>query len=122
MEQLTTLLAALAQKLGTTVEYLWSVLIKQAYIDGVMNIIYCIITIVLIICSIYYLKYYAKNYKEWYGSYDGKELEHGIVLGIVLVITCILTLCTIFMFIPTAITAFNNPEYWALQEILRTIK
>ena len=34
MEQLTQLLAQLAERLGTTTEYLWGVLIKQAYINS----------------------------------------------------------------------------------------
>jgi len=35
----------LAQKLGTTTEYLWQVLVNQAYIDGIIGIIYIILTI-----------------------------------------------------------------------------
>ena len=39
MDKLSELLGQLAIKLGTTVEYLWKVLINQAYITGIVNII-----------------------------------------------------------------------------------
>lgn len=121
MEQLTTLLTALAEKLGTTVEYLWSVLLKQAYIEGILNIIYCIITIIIFIVSYKYAKYFSSKWKEWNDNYEAEEIFPTIILVILIVSTLIVLGMTIFQFIPTAITTFNNPEYWALKEILKQL-
>lgn len=121
MEQLTTLLTALAEKLGTTVEYLWSVLLKQAYVEGILNIIYCVITIILFIVFYKYAKYFSSKWKEWTDNCEAEEIFPIIILVILSVGTLILLGASIFEFLPTAITAFNNPEYWALKEILKQL-
>lgn len=38
-EQVLALLTQLAEKLGTTVEHLWSVLVKQAFISTTVNLL-----------------------------------------------------------------------------------
>lgn len=43
-EQTVKLVEQLAQKLGTTTEYLWNVLIKQAPISAAIDMIYCLLT------------------------------------------------------------------------------
>lgn len=118
MEKLTELLVTLATKLGTTVEYLWGVLIKQATIEGYLNIIYCIIPIILIFLSVLYFKYYIKNKEKWEEECDGNEIYHGAGVISIFIITFVFLIMSIIIFIPTAITAFGNPEYWALQNIL----
>lgn len=121
MEQLTTLLTALAERLGTTVEYLWGVLLKQAYIDGIFNIIYCIIPIILIYPTYKYAKYIKLKWNEWVENGWGEEIFPCVGFSVLCVFFIILLLFTITEFIPTAITAFNNPEYWALKEILKQL-
>jgi hypothetical protein len=41
VKELTELLGKLADKLGTTVEKLWSVLLKQAPISGTVDLLLC---------------------------------------------------------------------------------
>ena len=119
MENLTQLLSMLAAKLGTTVEYLWTVLIKQAAISGVQNLIWGIICIVPIILWVYYFRYFLKNKEEIKRKYDD-EL-HIIGLSVSLIVSLVF-LALFAECINTAITAFINPEYWALKEILSQLK
>ena len=79
-ENTARLLDNLATKLGTTSEYLWSVLLKQAPISGWIAVVEIVI----------------------------------FVVGIVAI--------AIIFNIHTAIIAFANPEYWALKEVLSSIK
>ena len=44
----TNILMTLAEKLGTTVEYLWGVLIKQAFIEGIVNTIEVVIVSIIL--------------------------------------------------------------------------
>ena len=45
-DQTAKLIEQLAQKLGTTTEYLWSVLIKQAPIDALSRLAFFIVSII----------------------------------------------------------------------------
>ncbi|GAG32239.1 unnamed protein product, partial [marine sediment metagenome] len=67
MENLTNLLEQLALKLGTTVEYLWEVLVKQAHIVMIQDIIwFCICVIVLVVFSSLIKKF--SKMKDDYGD------------------------------------------------------
>jgi len=48
-DQTTKLLTDLSNKLGTTAEYLWGVLVRQAYVDGVISIIQNLLIVIFII-------------------------------------------------------------------------
>ena len=113
-----TLLAIteLANKLGTTAEYLWSVLLKQAPISAFQSVIS------LVLCATFYLfllklvvtktKSQGDEYAEW--AEEGAFFAWFAVVvasfGMMLVVESSLT---------NFITAVFNPEYWALNKILR---
>lgn len=124
-KEATQLLEELAAKLGTTIEYLWNVLVRQATIDAIIKIIFvAIITICGIILYRYHIKFSKRdeNGHNTYnsGCYDsGEDLSMTMILaaiiwGIAFVIAC--------STIPGIITGFLNPEYFALQHILSLIK
>ena len=102
-----TVLNTLAAKLGTTAEYLWSVLLKQAPITGVTDLI---LLVALIAFTVVYVNWVmSKPFKDdmnesiaWFG-----------VIGLVL-LTIVVTMSST----STIFAALFNPEYWALRQIL----
>lgn len=119
-ENLTMLLSELAAKLGTTVEYLWGVMIAQAQVEiytfiGVF--IAFLLSIGVLILTIAGLnKYGLDDYSN--PNTKGWGFIIFICISGVVVLTSLLVLISNF---GDFITAINNPEYWALQEILKQI-
>lgn len=120
MDQLTILLEKLADKLGTTTEYLWSVLIDQALISAINSMIFIGITIIV---TFFTLKYHIKFSKEDSEGnsmyYNQEELLTGpmVFIGMACIVMIILSL----VFLSNLSTALFNPEYWALEKILEQI-
>ena len=113
MKELVPLLEQLAAKLGTSVETIWAVLLKQAPISGALNLF---LTLCLLVLSIATFRFVNKKTTtaEW--------CDEGAVLGwigcvIILGIIGILILCTF----ENMVTAFVNPQYWALQKIMSVL-
>ena len=115
MEQITPVLEKMAEKLGVTVEYLWSILIKQAPLSGITDIIqYILLGIVTWVFVKVSFKVHHKIEKE---DWDGVAYIPLWVIGVGILILWI----TAFFCFPNTIWAFFNPEYWALKEILGSI-
>lgn len=123
-EQTTKLLQSIALKLGTTTEYLWLVLIKQASIDSWVTIIQLVIVLLFGLTLWRVHKKLSSdcsdkssNYKTtYYEKYDGIEIP--MIIGVI--VFSLLIIC-LFFCINSVISGFINPEYWALREILNTI-
>lgn len=120
--QTTELLKQLAQKLGTTTEYLWKVLCKQAIVNGVTELIQIVI-IVIFVTFIWKLHVkFAKPYKElnhsWYCECD----ELLIVPMVIAAILSFILILVAFFKIDNVFNSFFNPEYWALNEVINSIK
>ena len=122
-KQITDLLQQLAQKLGTTTEYLWGVMVRQAFIDGVTDIVYYVIVAA-------YLWIASKNIpKIWKraieieeeDSWDDKAMllkSLSIAIGAAGAIFTFISILNLSY----TITKFVNPEYWALSQILIMLK
>jgi len=119
MENLTKLLNELAVKLGTTTEFLWEILLKQAPIDAIVGISLIVLFLILIIPYVMYIKWFSKHCNELYK--EDKESIHTVFCVIILIIMFALFIANICE-INNTITAIFNPEYWALKEILKYIK
>ena len=122
-EQTTKLIEQLAQKLGTTTEFIWEVLIKQAYISAITDIIY--IVLIIIVGILIFKKHYkfSKIYKDDFGTtseYD--ESESKIIFMIAIGMLWLIAALYTFFSIGNIIEGFANPEYWALKQILDAIK
>jgi len=123
MENLAELLKELAVQLGTTSEYLWSVLIAQAHIQVITHIY--VTVIVLLTAGILFLvhrklmKPIKEDDRSW-NKYDDIEVLAPI-MGVLGVICLGAVIGVAFGIIPELITAIFNPEYWALQEILKQL-
>lgn len=116
MKDLTLLLSQLAEKLGTTTEYLWAVLIKQAGICIIQDCFFIVISILFIIGYILYVKYFIKNYQKLYDN--DEEYGHGVIT-VILGCIAIIAIFVIMVGVEEIITCVYNPEYWALNQILK---
>lgn len=117
-EKTLAALTALAQKFGTTAEYLWGVLIKQAAISGVTSLVEIFVWLAL---TIYWTRFtYHNTRKTDQSTYSSAEWEEEAAffawLGVFVLATvsAIVTSCGI----SDMLSAFINPEYWALKQIL----
>jgi hypothetical protein len=105
------MLAVIATKLGTTVEYLWAVLVKQAVVASVTNIIqYGILAFI----TYQVVKFYKDKDVE-----DSPALYIGFITAVVLL--GILWLAAFFS-LPQTINGFINPEYEAIKTVLDAVK
>lgn len=115
MERLTELLEKLANELGTTTKYLWSVLIKQARIEIIEWAVMAIIFVAFFIPLNKYIRWIFKNWETICDNdHEPAHLIISGLLGICLLIYGIAILCNI----PNVIDAIFNPEYWALKQVL----
>ena len=109
-EQVMKMIETLAVKLGTTGEHLWTVLVKQAYVNSWICIIGLSIgwIITVILCTITY-----KNSKKD-SNFSDRYSMIILFLTILFSVTIVVTTCVSF---PDIITGFVNPEYWAFSKL-----
>ena len=111
IEVVTTALQPLADKLGTTAPYVWGLQVKQAYVDGFVALGGLMFGIFLCVLSLLLVKHLRK--------------EEYIDIG-----DCFLVLFPVFVtglgFIlinfSTVLNCFVNPEYYALQQLIKLVK
>lgn len=108
-------LTALANKMGTTAEYLWKVLVKQAPLEAVKEGVGLLI--MLIIGGLFYMSHTSLTKKKVYN----KDTSYGIVMTFAILIWGITTTVFIYNTIIACIDVIN-PEYWALEQILEQLK
>lgn len=117
-EETVKLIDKLASKLGTTSEYLWIVLLKQAPIDAVYHIIVIIVNL-LAIYAIYRIHKYLLNENNKF-NYEDYEAAWAL--------TILLSVVAVFMFLVNMvnvhhiINGFFNPEFWAMNYIIEHLK
>ena len=116
---------AIAANLGVAAEHVYGALLKQAMVSGLRSVVYIIIGLAVSYVIIKILKTVYSDVKE---GEDGIFVDsYGVSLGGVFAlifggIAIILMFFAIMSDISNATTALLNPEYWALKEILDTIK
>lgn len=110
-EHTEKLIRELADKLGTTTEYLWGVLIVQAKLSAIMSITTMIGSLVIPVVFYLIMKWACKAD----GDPDNKSFPtSGFIVGF-LVMVIIWSACEL---LPNMLSGFFNPEYWALKQIL----
>lgn len=118
------LLEQLAQKLGTTTEYLWRVLLKQAPISATTTLLQ-IFLILLFGWGLWKIHKrllkksgdgnYSENlYEEWGMVAMFPMILGALIFGIMLMIS--------LFSISDVVNGYFNPEYWALKEVLNSLK
>jgi len=104
-------LAALAVKLGTTVEHLWGVLIRQAPISAATDLL-----AVAASAALLYFGWRAIDRVQVRGDFDVREFA--LMMGYIGLMLAAVGVSVVFVSSLSHIVAgFVNPEYWALREI-----
>lgn len=126
-EQTAKLIEQLSQKLGTTTEYLWAVLLKQAQIQAMVTLFQFLLIAIFgyVLLKIHKSLSVKKDYNGYNGynetGYSHYEEKVGIPMVIGVIIFVILAICAFFC-IEDVFNGFLNPEYWALSKALSVVK
>ena len=142
MNKAMELLEQLANQLGVAVEYLWSTLVKQQYVEGVTNITMAgigVIVVIVLLCCIPRLTRYAinqhkelaedrrKNGTGFNGSYILSSYREDFYSSMKIVIPICGCVAFLVIAISTVIGVRDgiqqllNPDYFALKEVLDAI-
>lgn len=119
----TKLIEQLAQKMGTTTEYLWGVLLRQAPVNATVTLIqFIFIALFGIFLYKAHIRLSKKDVNEKWGETGYEKYEAGASIPMV-ILTIIFIVLSIgcFFCIEDIISGYFNPEYWALKQILDTI-
>lgn len=114
--EIASVLETLATRLGTTVEYLWDILLKQAFLSAVMDLIQYVVIIFACILWIKKVKVFSAKISD-----DDWKEENWIWIAIISTILGLFVVAAFFSF-PTTFYALVNPEYWALDRVLSELK
>ncbi len=102
----------LAMAFNTTVDKMYPMLIKQAYISGIINTLIGITAIVILVVGT------KIAYKYWEQIYD---VDGDFAVWCVGGLYAVIAVIAVPILLHSGITALLNPEYWALKEILSTL-
>jgi len=119
MDKIDSLLRDLALKLGTTMEYLWSILTKQQTLDAYQMLVWATFFVLIITIGFFIAYFVAKTQSTVKYGCDICS-NHQVVWNIWIGISLFL-LMLIISISTSAIKILNNPEYYALQDILRQL-
>jgi hypothetical protein len=118
-EDLNNQLAELARKLGISVEHLWGVLVRQAYIDGFSSLattLACGILGVVITLAFFYVRRKFKNSAARESAQPfGLLMEPFgfVILGILLLLIIAIGSDNLYW----VVSDFYNPEFYALRHL-----
>lgn len=107
-EQTGKLIRELADRLGTTAEHIWGVLVRQALISGITNLIVCAAWCVFIAWGYRLLRRKTKGW-ETEGLALAWSLWCIVAISMIIIAGCSLE---------SIVAALINPEYWALKQVI----
>jgi hypothetical protein len=116
-QEILNRLDLLAEKLGVTVEMLWKVCVKQAYIDGYYSIFWIVFGLFIIAITFYTGKKVWEKVDEGDGYWKTDKKVAVVVIF----------LCMNIFSVVSIVDGINgtkkiiNPEYYAFREIKRGI-
>ena len=107
-------LQILAERFGTTVEHLWSVAVRQTYVDAVT----AVLLILAVSAGAYFaLRWCKMSFEEDDSSMGEKRMFAGLIACIVLGILAGVVLSNI-----NKLLQVFNPEFYAVKLLLSTLK
>lgn len=120
-DKTAVLIEKLAEKLGTTAEHLWGVLLRQAPISGAVDLATAVVMVLAAVGLVRFVKEKttkpAETKDDRYPRAEWAEEDAGFAwLGTVLYL--ITTGVVVTGSAQEIVAAFFNPEYWALSHIL----
>lgn len=121
LEIISPYLQQIADKLGTTASELWKLLIKQAYVTGITNIISYVAIILAIFGLFKFWVWMCKPFDEYSKNYE-EYCVLSVIMGFVSVGLGMSAIVFLTTSIKETITIFVNPEYWALSQLILLAK
>jgi heme/copper-type cytochrome/quinol oxidase subunit 2 len=119
-DKVIELLTRLADKFGTTVEHLWGVLVKQAGISAVTELVMAFVMVAAWAWLFRFVRGKTTEPKETpedrYPHAEWRE-EDALIAWLVAAFSLMLVVLQVYSAITTAPTALFNPEYWALKQL-----
>lgn len=110
---------AIAVKLGVASEYVYGILVKQAVVSGIVNA--TVLTLLPILFAVATI--FCSKKVDWKADDPKNDLEEAFGITTILLGIGFLIMFIIFvLFAPNQYIKIFNPEYFALKEILDTIK
>jgi len=103
-------LKGIGDQLGIGLSFLWNILLRQAIVEGVMNSI----AVVLIAWGLFKLRAQLNMFLEKMKS-ETIYTMHVLGIGMIMMSGSFLGL----YHLRTALTAFVNPEFWAISEVVK---
>lgn len=115
-DEIAELLKRLAQALGTTVEYLWPVIVRQQYVVAAQ---YAGFVLLVGLPALYLVWYGWRTWLKWEPTIDPEDkVWIAVPLGLITLVANFV----IAVFLGGAIGRVINPEFYALQWVLSQIK
>jgi len=116
-------MTALANKLGTTAEYLWGVLLRQAPLTGIIDLLLMVaMSIGAVMWCRFVLRKTTKPEKTDYNHRD-PDAEWTDEVSVLAWCSAFAVVVVVVMVVSSnldaAVAALVNPEYWALKQILK---
>lgn len=99
---------ALAKKLGVTIEHLWGVLVRQAYVEAGFAIVWLVLGVGLLVGSARCISAYYRTRERWTDEMIFKTVVLAILSFLFFVVACIEVGDVGYLF---------NPEYFALEKV-----
>lgn len=116
-EETTKLIRELAEKLGTTTEHLWAVLIRQAPISSLVDLVLIPALAMALWLSLRIASKGVKGLEESF-NHDDQNIIMTLGGGAFFCLFAIL-LAFLLCDLDLAIAGLLNPEYWALKQIIK---
>lgn len=114
-EATAKLIEELAAKLGTTAEHLWGVLVRQAPISATVSAALTLAWVVVLVCGWRFAVRSMKQASEDSMMHD--EEVRAVVIGS-LILVSVATAVAIAIGSVGCVSAFANPEFWALKQVM----
>lgn len=102
------LVRELAEKLGTTADHLWGVLVKQAGISSTVNTLALVLTGISLAAA---WRWVTKAIK----CGDDDSEETALLVGIFISVVSLVWFICLMSSVSDILSGFINPEYWALK-------
>lgn len=116
LDKIGEAITQIAHGLGVASEHVYGVLIRQQFVDGLVDVCISIIAPILYIIVMMYLLRLRKNIDSYW------EDEVSAIVIIVGVGGFIATTVIFFNLFPDGLKHLINPEYYAMQQILDYLK
>jgi hypothetical protein len=116
-------LTALAEKLGTTAEYLWGVLLRQAPITGATDLLVMVAWITAVVGWARFVRRNtaspAPTVEDRYPRAAWDDDAVVCLAWFSVVVIAVIAALFIGSSLSITVAALVNPEYWALRQILK---